>query len=134
MLAKFLGAGVIVGLLSVAANACMEPPDITHRREMGQLADALKTSKRPAADVADARRLQKRADTLYKAGKWAPAVEARHAALIKIGFKLEVPPAGPTARSAVPPVAALPTKSKSAAVAAPTGGCGNADHWIEPGE
>lgn len=134
MLKTFAGAGVILVSLSVVADACMEPPDITHKREMALLDDGLKASKRLATVVADAKKLQKQADTFYRSGKYAPAVEARHAALIKIGYKLEESPPGPQPRAAVPTVGAQPSKSKGAPVVAATGGCGNADNWIAPSE
>ncbi|MGO9983198.1 MAG: hypothetical protein ACLPIX_03180 [Rhodomicrobium sp.] len=123
----------IVASAAAPAMACMEPPESTHQREIYLLDKGIETFKLDAPVLAKAKELRDRAVAAFKARKLREAWEARHSALLQIGYKVETAPAGENGAAIAPgspPLAkALPTRGL-----APHGCGGGGTVWVPPAE
>jgi hypothetical protein len=108
-----------------AASACLAGPETLHNREMALIYTALKKVTLEPDDLATVKKLEAQAGRLHRAGKFEQAKDARHAALIKIGYRYEPPkaiPPGDTSTKAV-----VPQKQTAAR------GCGgDGGTWVAP--
>ena len=128
LLAAMLLAGVD------AASACLASPETIHNRERALIYTGLKKVTLEPKDLAAVKKLEAQAESLHRAQKFEQAKKARHAALIKIGYRYEpakpnvdqplpqgVAPGGAGTRTLAPPN--LPT---------PKGCGGDGGTWVAP--
>jgi hypothetical protein len=109
-----------------AASACVASPETIHNREIALIYTGLKKAAFNADDLAMVTKLEAQAERLHRARKFEQAQEARHAALIKIGYRQE-----PTPESAAPPQSG-PLVALNPATIASAKGCGGGVKWIAP--
>ena len=107
-----------------SASACLASPETLHNREIALIYTALKTVALAPDDLATVKKLEAQAERLHRARKFEQAKSARHAALVKIGYRYE--PA-----AAQPGDAATKTVAPQKQMAAK--GCGgDGGTWIAP--
>jgi hypothetical protein len=78
-----------------AASGCLAGPETLHNQEIALIYTALKKVTLGPDDLATVKKLEAQAERLHRAGKFEQAKNARHAALIKIGYRYEPPKAIP---------------------------------------
>jgi hypothetical protein len=108
-----------------AASACLAGPETLHNREIALIYTALKKASLKPDDLATVKKLEAQAGRLHRERKFEQAKDARHAALIKIGYRYEpakaIPP-GDTSTKAI-----VPQKQTA------TRGCGgDGGTWVAP--
>ena len=117
------GAMLLVG--AHAASACLASPETVHNREIALIYTGLKKVTLKPTDLATVKKLEAQAGRLHRAGKFEEAKNARHAALIKIGYRYEPPKPLPPGDASTK--AAAPEKQSA------TKGCGgDGGTWVAP--
>ena len=126
--AVLLKVALAVALLLAAdtASACVASPETIHNREIALIYTGLKKVALKAVDLAMVKKVEAQAERLHRTRKFEQAQEARHAALIKIGYRQ-----GPTPESAAPPQSG-PLVAPNPATIASAKGCGGGVKWIAP--
>ena len=108
-----------------AASACLASPETVHNREIALIYTALKKVTLKADELAAVKKLEAHAGRLHRAGKFEQAMNARHAALLKIGYRYEPPKA--VAPGDANTKAVVPQKQMA------TRGCGgDGGTWVAP--
>ena len=120
-----------------AASACLASPETTHNRELALIYSGLKKVTLKPDDLAAVKKLEAQAERRHRARNFEQAQKARHAALIRIGYRYEpakpsVDPPPPQGAQGVPPGGA-----KTGGLAPPnlptSRGCGgDGGTWVAP--
>ena len=125
MVIRIALAGAMLFAGAHAASACLVSPETVHNREIALIYTALKKVTLKADDLATVKKLEAQAERLHRAHKFEQAKNARHAALIKIGYRYEPPKAVPPGEASTK--AAAPEKQTA------TKGCGgDGGTWVAP--
>jgi hypothetical protein len=127
---------IVLGVLALAsgpAYACIEPPAVTHDRELTLLDTGIQKFKVTPVSLAKAKALRDQSEQQYRAGEIDSAAEMRHQALSEIGYRFESPAAG----DGVPTIGLEPPPkepSRGAGVAEPpvNARCGGFGTWLAP--
>jgi len=117
MVIRIALAGAMLFAGAHAASACLVSPETVHNREIALIYTALKKVTLKADDLATVRKLEAQADRLHRAHKFEEAKNARHAALIKIGYRYEPPKAVPPGEASTKAAAPEKQTARRAVVA-----------------
>ena len=118
------------------ASACLASPETVHNRELALIHTGLKKVTLKPDHLASVKKLQAQAERLHRARKFEQAQKARHAALIKIGYRYE--PAKPSVSPPLLQGQGVPRGGANTGAIAPpkqaaTKGCGgDGGTWIAP--